>query len=202
AGGRCERRRLAVRRAVGRAARASAVAAEQEVLRKLTSTVFGEIVTAIEAHEGTIEAVAGDSVTGVFGLPRIHDDDAVRAHRSAEEIRSRVASSASETDGDPGFDVRVGVATGVVMTGPGLGPLARVTGEPMIAASRLAQHALPGEVALDEASRRGVLAAERDPSRFTSPMVGRERERRRLLDAYEQAVNDRSCQLFTVLGSA
>jgi predicted ATPase len=33
-------------------------------------------------------------------------------------------------------------------------------------------------------------------------MVGRHRERRRLLDAFHQAVADRSCQLFTVLGAA
>ena len=33
-------------------------------------------------------------------------------------------------------------------------------------------------------------------------MVGRERERRRLNDAFEQAVGDGSCQLFTVLGTA
>jgi tetratricopeptide (TPR) repeat protein len=39
-------------------------------------------------------------------------------------------------------------------------------------------------------------------SRLASPMVGRERERRRLHDAFEQALNDRSCQLFTVLGLA
>ena len=33
-------------------------------------------------------------------------------------------------------------------------------------------------------------------------MVGRERERRRLLDAFEQAATDGSCQLFTILGAA
>ncbi len=33
-------------------------------------------------------------------------------------------------------------------------------------------------------------------------MVGRERERRRLDDAFEQATGDRSCQLFTILGVA
>ena len=38
--------------------------------------------------------------------------------------------------------------------------------------------------------------------RLVSPMVGRERERRRLHDAFDQAVGDRSCQLFTVLGPA
>ena len=45
-------------------------------------------------------------------------------------------------------------------------------------------------------------AAGGQPGRLTSPMVGRERERRRLRDAFEQAVSDRSCQLFTVLGLA
>jgi tetratricopeptide (TPR) repeat protein len=38
--------------------------------------------------------------------------------------------------------------------------------------------------------------------RFATPMVGRETELRRLSDAFQQAVHDRSCQLFTVLGSA
>jgi predicted ATPase len=38
--------------------------------------------------------------------------------------------------------------------------------------------------------------------RFATPMVGRETELRRLRDAFAQAVHDRSCQLFTVLGSA
>src|SRR5207248_742668 len=40
------------------------------------------------------------------------------------------------------------------------------------------------------------------PSRFESPLVGRVRERRRLHDAFEQAVGDGSCQLFTILGAA
>ena len=39
-------------------------------------------------------------------------------------------------------------------------------------------------------------------SRFDTPMVGRARERRRLNDAFEQSVGDRSCQLFTILGAA
>jgi predicted ATPase len=38
--------------------------------------------------------------------------------------------------------------------------------------------------------------------RLETPMVGRGTELRRLRDAFAQAVRDRSCQLFTVLGSA
>ena len=51
-----------------------------------------------------------------------------------------------------------------------------------------------------------LLAVARDAQarapRPRAPMVGRQRERRRLLDAFHQAVADRSCQLFTVLGAA
>src|SRR5947209_13854790 len=37
---------------------------------------------------------------------------------------------------------------------------------------------------------------------FRAPMVGRERELRRLQDACGQMEHDRSCQLFTILGTA
>src|SRR5829696_4998 len=40
------------------------------------------------------------------------------------------------------------------------------------------------------------------PERPVTTMVGRERELRRLSDAFAQAVHDRSCQLFAVLGAA
>src|SRR5207244_2671599 len=36
--------------------------------------------------------------------------------------------------------------------------------------------------------------------RFDAPIVGRERELQALLDAFEQAVSERSCRLFTVIG--
>ena len=53
----------------------------------------------------------------------------------------------------------------------------------------------------------GVVLALTDPAarpgrRLVSPMIGRTRERRRLQDAFDQAVSDSSCQLFSVLGAA
>ena len=68
--------------------------------------------------------------------------------------------------------------------------------------ARLAEDSEPGETTLDETTRRSAQAAERARGRFVSPMVGRDRERRRLTDAFEQAISDNSCQLFTVLGAA
>ena len=172
---------------------------DPEVLRHLTSRVFGEIAAAIEAHEGTVEAVTGESVTGIFGLPLVHEDDPLRAQRSAEEIRTRLATDL-DGEGPGSIELRIALTTGEVMTGSVSGKQALATGEPLVSAARLAHEAEPGSIALDEATQRSLQSAGRDETRFVSPMVGRERERRRLHDAFDQAVGDRSCQLFTVLG--
>ncbi|MDQ3379804.1 MAG: AAA family ATPase [Actinomycetota bacterium] len=170
---------------------------DPEVLRRVLTSAFGEVTEAVEAHEGTIETTSGDAVTAVFGLPHVHEDDARRAVRAADEIQSRLA----EGDWPAQLDFRIGVATGSVITG-GIQAGPRATGEPLTASARLAQEGGPGETILDETTRRSAQAAERERGRFGSPMVGRERERRRLNDAFEQAVGDNSCQLFTVLGTA
>ena len=182
-----------------------AVAAEHgdqldpEVLRRVLTRAFGEVTDAVEAHEGTIETTTGDAITAVFGLPLIHEDDARRAVRAADEIQSRLA----EGDWPARLEVRIGVATGSVVTGgTPAGLQLRATGEPLTASARLADNSEPGETTLDETTRSSAHAAERERSRFASPMVGRSRERRRLNDAFEQAVVDNSCQLFTVLGTA
>ncbi len=172
---------------------------DPEVLRRVLARAFGEVTAAVGAHGGTIEATAGDAVTAFFGLPLVHEDDALRAVRAADEIQRRLA----EHDEGPRLEVRIGVSTGPVVTGGNpAGLQLRATGEPLTVAARLAQKAAPGEAVLDETTSRSARAADRERGRFASPMVGRERERRRLNDAFEQAVGDSSCQLFTVLGTA
>jgi DNA-binding SARP family transcriptional activator len=199
---------------------------DPEALRRVTSRAFGEINGAVERHGGTIEAVTGDAITAVFGLPAVHEDDALRAVRAATEIRTDVKVLADEL-GDEGaqLEFRIGISTGEVVTGPEAGPQLRATGEPLGVSARLAQAAAAGEVVLDERTRRLVrdsvlveaastaamscfrlLEVREAPaaatSRVESPIVGRGRERRRLHDAFEQAVADQTCQLFTVLGAA
>jgi len=172
---------------------------DPEVLRRVLARAFEEVSAAVAAHGGTIEATAGDAVTAVFGLPLVHEDDALRAVRAVDEIQRRLA----ERDGSPRPEVRVGVSTGPVVTGGSpTGLQSRATGEPLTVAARLAQKSAAGEATIDETTSRSARAAERERGRFASPMVGRKRERRRLNDAFEQAVGDSSCQLFTVLGTA
>ncbi len=177
---------------------------DAEVLRSVTSLTVGVITAAIEAHEGSIDAVTGDSVGGVFGLPLVHEDDPQRAVRAADEIQARLAEVSERLvgEGRVKLELWIGISTGEVLTRDPAVPHGRTAGEPLTTSVRLAGEASPGEIALDETTRRAVLSTERGESRFASPMVGRERERRRLHDAVEQAVGDGSCQLFTILGAA
>src|SRR5215203_5219397 len=202
-------------------------ALDPETLRRLTSRAFVEVETTVEAHGGTLEPPAGDAISAVFGLPTLHEDDALRAIRSAVEVRPRLASLADAIDGERGARLAfaIGVSTGEVVTGGAAGVQLRATGVPLALSSRLAQTADPGDILVDDgtlrlardevvveaagvgstrASRvlRVVDGLSRHASRLSSPMVGRERERRRLQDAFEQAAGDASCQLFTVLGPA
>ena len=183
---------------------------DPEALRIRNRRVAEEIDAALHGHGGSIRTTVGETVVGVFGVPIVHEDDAIRALRAAVEIRTRLSNLAPE--------LRVGVATGeVVASGDEVDP----SGEPFASAQAFARLAGAGEIALDEATlrrSRGLVTVEsgehahrlvsvarereRDEVRFVSPLIGRERERRRLRDALETAIGDRSCQLFTVLGPA
>ena len=153
-----------------------------------------------------------------------------RRPRCVRSARSWATSCARERGLD--FAVRIGVNTGQAVTGAGTIAGSFTSGDTVNVAARLEQAAPAGEILLGRETFRLVrhaidaepvapltlkgksepveahrlLAVARDAQarapRPRAPMVGRQRERRRLLDAFHQAVADRSCQLFTVLGAA
>ena len=191
---------------------------DPEALRALLARYFERMKGIVEAHGGTVEKFIGDAVMAVFGVPTLHEDDAQRACRAAIEMRDAFA--------ELGISGRIGVATGEVVTGTAE---RLATGDAVNVAARLEQAAAPGEVLVGAETltlARGAVIAEpvapltlKGKSKpvpafrlisahaelarsFATPMVGRETELRRLRDAFAQAVHDRSCQLFTVLGSA
>jgi DNA-binding SARP family transcriptional activator/class 3 adenylate cyclase len=195
---------------------------DPEALRHVTRRTLNLVKAAVEQHGGVLETVAGTAVTVVFGLPAVHEDDALRAVRAAIEVREHLSTLGGEleAEGVLELDFSVGIGTGEVVAGgtaEGIGAI----GEPLTRSSALAQTAEPRAIVIDEPTHRllrdavlteqagdgwlvvGMLSDTAMPTRrLTSPMVGRERERRRLRDAFDQADGDRSCQLFTVLGLA
>ena len=63
-------------------------ALDPESLRRVMDRYFDTMRAAIERHGGTVEKFIGDAVMAVFGVPRVHEDDAVRAVRAAVEMRT------------------------------------------------------------------------------------------------------------------
>ena len=204
---------------------------DPESLRRVMSRYFAEMRTALERHGGTVEKFIGDAVMAVFGVPAIHEDDALRAVRAAAEMREVLGVLNKELERDHGVSllVRIGVNTGEVVAGDRSDTL--VTGDAVNVAARLEQAAEPGTVLIGEETFRLVrdaVAVEPVPPlevkgkaeplvafrvvevtagvagvarRLDSPMVGREREFARLRQTFEAAIADRSCQLFTILGT-
>src|SRR5690349_17909853 len=105
----------------------------------------------LEHHGGVVEKYIGDAVMAVFGVPVVHEDDALRAVRAAVQMRAALDGFNLEVGRDLGVSltVRIGVNTGPVVAAayPGAAEVI-VSGETVNLAARLEQHAAPGEILL------------------------------------------------------
>ncbi len=124
---------------------------DPEALRAIMSRYFAEIRETITRHGGTVEKFIGDAVMAVFGVPRLHEDDALRAVRAAEEIRERLPAIGEAVGQALRF--RTGINTGMVFTGEGE---SLAVGDAVNVAARLEQAAEPGEILLGSETFRLV----------------------------------------------
>ena len=200
---------------------------DPETLRRVMRRYFDEIEAVVTRHGGTVEKFVGDAAMAVFGIPQVHEDDALRAVRAAAEIREQLPAVAAELGVELSF--RTGVNTGEVVVGAGQ---TLATGDAVNVAARLEQAADPGEILVGAATYglvRSAVAVEPveplelkgkadpvvayrlvtvDPAaaavarHLDAPLIARERELDLLRRAYERAVEERSCDLFTLLGAA
>jgi class 3 adenylate cyclase/tetratricopeptide (TPR) repeat protein len=180
----------------------------------------------LESFGGTVEKFIGDAVMAVFGAPVAHEDDAERAVRAGLAIRDALG----DLGGDLHVRVGINTGEALVSVGadPQSGE-GMVAGDVVNTAARLQSAApvdgvLVGEVTFRAAEREIVFEAHGPidakgkaepvacwtaveprsfvplPARGLLPLVGRERERRRLIDAFEECRADSSVQLVTVVG--
>jgi class 3 adenylate cyclase/tetratricopeptide (TPR) repeat protein len=134
---------------------------DPEALRRVMGRYFDRMEAVIEAHGGTVEKFIGDAVMAVFGVPRLHEDDAIRAVRAAAGMRDALAELNLELERDPGVGLaaRIGVNTGEVVAGDPSAGQRLVTGDAVNVAARLEQAAAPGEVLLGDPTYRLVRDA-------------------------------------------
>ncbi len=156
----------------------------------------------------------------VFGVPELHEDDALRAVRAAIELRDALRNL-DTTAWDVRLAARIGVNTGEVHVLSRPGEELHVSGAAVSAASQLEQLAPPGEVMIGNETLQLVRDAVRAEEvqgawrldelvpgappyarRFEAPLVGREEELERLLTAYDGARGDKHCRVVTVVGEA
>src|SRR6266581_8590011 len=193
--------------------------ADPEIVRRRVTRFFDAVANCIETHGGTVEKFAGDAVMAAFGIPRSHEDDAVRAVRAAMAILDRVH--------ELGLEARIGVEAGEVVVDETDSTFA--TGEAVNVAARLQQAARPGEILIGEAAHslsRGAVEVEsagplelrgfRDPiaafrpisahdgvhrlGSITAPFIGRDAELELLHNTLERTIRDRRPHVFTVYG--
>jgi class 3 adenylate cyclase/tetratricopeptide (TPR) repeat protein len=200
---------------------------DPEVLRPILLRYYDEMRAAAERHGGVVEKFIGDAVVAVFGVPQTHEDDALRAVRAAAEMRDRLV--ALNVPGTIELVGRIGLTTGEVLIGGADQP---PVGDTMNTSARLQTAAEPGEILIGEPTyqlvRDAVMAEPVEPltlkgksaplpayrllqvaslspmrtRRLDAPMIGRDRERTLLDEAFARSASDRACQLFTVLGAA
>src|SRR5215218_3786545 len=77
---------------------------DPESMRRVMARYFDEMQAIVERHGGIVEKFIGDEVMAVFGIPAVHEDDALRAVRAAQEMQEALP--------ELGLQARIGINTG------------------------------------------------------------------------------------------
>jgi DNA-binding SARP family transcriptional activator/tetratricopeptide (TPR) repeat protein len=205
-----------------RAASSAGTGLDPEALEGVLGGALDVLGGTLERYGGRLAAVASQRILGVFGVPTLHEDDALRAAQAALESQAALAAEAAVLERDRGvrLGVRVGVATGeALVSGP---DPAGFTGDAVALAVDLAGAAAEGEVLVSAQTRDlapGALEAEPAgdgrlrllaaragarplPVRLDAPLANRGEELARLRDALERVRREDGPVVATVLGEA
>ena len=151
---------------------------DAEDLREVIGAYHRRVADAVRRFDGFVAKYMGDGVLVYFGYPQAHEDDAERAVRAGLAVVEAVAALAphpgplpggegagaafllplGEGQGEGGMQVRIGIATGLVvvgdLTGEGASQEQAVVGETPNLAARLQALAEPGSIVVPAATRR------------------------------------------------
>jgi hypothetical protein len=113
---------------------------DPESLREVIQRYFTEMRAVIERHGGTVEKFIGDAVMSVFGVPQIHEDDALRAVRAAIEMQSALDALNVDVERQWGtrIQARIGLNTGEVLAADPASGQSFVSGDAVNVAADLA----------------------------------------------------------------
>jgi class 3 adenylate cyclase/tetratricopeptide (TPR) repeat protein len=135
---------------------------DPEALHEVKERYFNAMAAEIARHGGKIEKYIGDAIMAVFGLPRAHEDDALRAVRAADGMRAALAQVNLDLQRRYGVALgnRTGVNTGEVVANDDPNAQQKLaTGDAVNVAARLEQAAPENQIYLGEITWRLVRDA-------------------------------------------
>ena len=151
---------------------------DAERAREVLGQFFGAAAEELLALRGRPEKFIGDAVMAVFGLPAVHEDDALRAVRAGLAIRARARRLGQAAGLAEPLEVRIGIESGEAAMGRNPSGQVLVTGPVVNVAARLQSSAQPGQ-----------LLAGRTTHALTSTMVSFGRRRRVRAKGFEEAID-------------
>ncbi len=156
AGSAAERRQLTVMFCDLVGSTALSARLDPEELSEVIGAYHRSVAEAVRRFDGLVAKYMGDGVLVYFGYPRAHEDDAERAVRTGLDMVAAVGRLDAPAVGK--LEVRIGIATGLVVVGELIGEGASqeqaVVGETPNLAARLQALADPGSVVIAPATRR------------------------------------------------
>ena len=199
---------------------------DPERYREVIAAFYRTVSEELESLRGRAYNFAGDAVVGVFGIPKVHDDDALRAVRAGLALVERIERIGQSHGLPVPLRARVGINTGPVAVGTESSEQGLLFGATVNFAARLQQGADPGTVQVSERTwlltrtqveylaprtvdakgfdddARGwpVVALAPGSTRRTIPIVDRKRELRLLHDTFEGVLETRRGHLVSLFG--
>ncbi len=199
---------------------------DPERFREVIASYYRTVSEELESLRGRAYNFAGDAVVGVFGIPKVHDDDALRAVRAGLALIERIGRIGQSHGLPVPLRARVGINTGPVAIGTESSEQGLLFGATVNFAARLQQAADPGTVQVSEQTwlltrtqveyapareisakgfddgARGwpVVALAPGSTRRTIPIVDRKRELRLIHDTFEGVVETRRGHLVSLFG--
>ena len=129
---------------------------DPEDLREIVGAYHRCVTDTVGRFGGFVAKYMGDGVLIYFGYPEAHEDDAERAARAGLAVIDAVGRLATQ---EP-LNVRIGIATGLVVVGDLIGAGASqergVVGETPILAARLQALARPDTLVVADSTRRQI----------------------------------------------
>jgi len=186
-------------------------ALDPEVATRRLSRARAVVRAALEQHGALVMEPLGDTIIGAFGLPAAREDDALRSMMAASDLPAIFGGL--ELGFRAAIDTTEALADDVGLRDD------QVPGRMM----RLTTRAVDGETVLSDAALRLVRdrvrvrrirnsdvwrlqaveeSAARGRHSRDTPLIGREAELGRLLEAFEWVERTRRCHLVTLIGVA